>query len=486
MNYFNPYPLCIDDSVATAWKSQIAEAAKTPSLADLMAQRGGELFPRFVTAYSELRALPRGARRALQRRLAHSRDLSAILQEWHNQQSGRALQQKLATTLAGAALLLVLGQGASDAATFTVNTNVPGIVADGKCSLIEAIINANNNAVTHSDCVVPGDPDPTEDHISLPSNMTFTLAAINNSVYGPNGLPLITSAITIEGNGSTITRKKSVPKFRLMAVTSTGNLELDNLTLRGGSAYYGGAIYNAGEVTISNSTITGNTAYIGGGIANAGTAAINGSTLSKNTVKGDIDNLHLYGGYGGGIANTGALNISNTTVSGNKALIGGAIVNAGNFTISDSDISKNVATTGAGLANNAGSAPTQTVTNSTISGNIAKLKSIRANGLIYFLGGLGGAVFNYNSVLTIANSTISGNSAKGKKIRGYLLGGAGGGIWNGNTSAANLTLTGGTVTNNKTTFFGGGLFNDHGVYAPGATFSGNTAKYGANIYNKIP
>jgi len=64
MNYFNPYPLCVDNTVTTAWQSQIAEAAKTPSLAELLAQRGGELFPRFASAYTDLRALPRGARRA--------------------------------------------------------------------------------------------------------------------------------------------------------------------------------------------------------------------------------------------------------------------------------------------------------------------------------------------------------------------------------------------------------------------------------------
>jgi hypothetical protein len=93
-----------------------------------LTQRGGELFPRFASAYTELRALPRGAHRALERRLAHSREISAILQDWLRQKSGRAVQQKLACTLASAALLLVLGRGVSDAATITVNTNAPGIV----------------------------------------------------------------------------------------------------------------------------------------------------------------------------------------------------------------------------------------------------------------------------------------------------------------------------------------------------------------------
>lgn len=467
MNYFNAYPLCVDENVTTAWKSQVAHAAKTPSLAELLAQRGGELFPSFTATYTELRSLPRGARRALQRRLAHSRELSAVLQEWFQHQSGRALQQKLACTLAGTALLLVLGQGVSDAATIIVNTTKPGIAADGMCSLIEAIINANNNALTHSDCLVAGEPDPIEDHIILPSLAKITLTApfSNPGSYGSTGLPLITSAITIEGNGSTIIRKKSGRAFRLIAVTVTGDLELESLTLSGGAAgapYGGGAILNLGTITITNSTI------------------------SKNKVTGYIANYNLYGGYGGGITNgpAGTLSISNSTISGNNAIVGGAVANEGNFSIDNgTQISKNTATAGAAIANAGGSAPTQTITNSTISGNIATLKKIKGTSFTYFVGGLGGGVLNENSTLTIFNSTISGNSAKGKKFRGYLLGGQGGGIWNGNSVAANLTLTGGSVTGNAATFFGGGLFNVHGVFSSSAAVAGNTAKYGPDIYN---
>ena len=43
---------------------------------------GGELFARFAACYAELRALPRSARRALQRRLARSAELAAILPEY--------------------------------------------------------------------------------------------------------------------------------------------------------------------------------------------------------------------------------------------------------------------------------------------------------------------------------------------------------------------------------------------------------------------
>ncbi|MDP2651655.1 MAG: right-handed parallel beta-helix repeat-containing protein [bacterium] len=352
------------------------------------------------------------------------------------------------------------GRGASEAATITVNTTVPGIATDGKCSLIEAIINANDNAATHSDCLVASDPDPPEDHIILPNNQKIILTTPfpGSGSYGPTGLSLITSAITIEGNGAKIMRKKMGAPFRLLSVTNTGDLELQNLTLsRGRSTYAGGAIINAGQLTITDSTITGNTGPIGGAIANYHELTITNSTISKNTAKGSFANLSFNGGYGGGIANdtTGTLTISNSTVTMNKAYIGGAIINGGNFSISGSEISKNTALAGAGIANYSGSAPTHTIANSTISGNIAKLKTFKANGLIYLIGGIGGALLNYQSLITVTNSAISGNSAKGKKFRGSIFGGAGGGIANGISSVANLTLTGGSVTGNSASYLWG-------------------------------
>ena len=44
------------------------------------------------------------------------------------------------------------------------------------------------------------------DTITLAAGCTYTLIGVNNSVDGPNGLPDITSDITIEGNGATIKR----------------------------------------------------------------------------------------------------------------------------------------------------------------------------------------------------------------------------------------------------------------------------------------
>ena len=113
MNYFDLYSSYPDRTIAAAWDSQVKEADKTPWLAGTLTECGGELFARFAACYAELRALPRSARRALQRRLARSSELAAILPEYL-QQGGRRLQHRMAWSLAGAALLLALGQGVAN------------------------------------------------------------------------------------------------------------------------------------------------------------------------------------------------------------------------------------------------------------------------------------------------------------------------------------------------------------------------------------
>ena len=80
----------------------------------------------------------------------------------------------MAWSLAGAALLLAFGQGVAAAATITVTTSNPNIVADGQCSLIEAIVNANNDAATYPDCAAGSGADT----IVLPANANVTLSAV--------------------------------------------------------------------------------------------------------------------------------------------------------------------------------------------------------------------------------------------------------------------------------------------------------------------
>jgi hypothetical protein len=305
MNYFDLYSSYPDRTIAAAWDTQLNEADNTPWLADTLTECGGELFARFAACYAELRALPRSARRALQRQLARSGELAAVLPEYL-QRGGRRLQHRMAWSLAGAALLLALGQGVATAATITVTTNNPNIAADGQCSLIEAIVNANNDAATHADCAAGSGADT----IVLPANGNVTLSNANVTLYGiPFGLPLITSRITIEGNGATIARQGDAPAFGLIAVTgfrTPGDLTLQSVTLNGGSSRIGGGVSNFGTLSIKNSIISGNT---GGGVRNDGTLTVENSTIANNTANFS----------GGGLSNFGTTTIVNSTISGNAA-----------------------------------------------------------------------------------------------------------------------------------------------------------------------
>jgi FG-GAP-like repeat len=343
MNYFNLYSSYPDHTIAAAWDSQVKEVGNTPWLPGTLTECGDELFARFAACYAELRALPRGARRALQHRLARSSELTAILPEYL-QHGGRRLQHRMAWSLAGAALLLALGQGVATAATITVTTNDPRIIPDGQCSLVEAIVNANNDAATHADCPAGGGADT----IVLPPNETLILSAVYCNMYGqfcsPVGLPPITSRITIEGNGATIIRQVNAPAFGLIAVRGNfsfqgvppkpGDLTLQSVTLSGGGDF--GGLLNNGTASIKDSIISGNT---GSGVANGGTLTVESSTISGNT--------------GGGLSNSNVLNITNSTISGNTSnYSGGGVSNVGGrLTIANSTISGNRANRAGGVSN---------------------------------------------------------------------------------------------------------------------------------------
>jgi len=331
---YSSYP---NRTITAAWDAQIKEAEKNPWLNEALRRCGDELFARFAACYAELRALPRGARRTLQRRIARSNELGAILPK-DLQRGERRIQQKMAWSLAGAALLLALGQGVATAATITVTTDNPNIVADGQCSLIEAIVNANNDAATFPDCPAGSGADT----IVLPASGNLTLSAADFFAIGPRGLPNITSRITIEGNGATIARQGNAPAFSLMHVAVGADLTLRRVTLSGGSAVVsGGAISNDGTLTIENSTVSGNTApNLGSGVYNWGTLTIANSTISGNTgSRGGrgVDNLY------------GTLTIQSSTISANQ---GGGVGNfGGSATIADSTVSGNIANSGGGLSN---------------------------------------------------------------------------------------------------------------------------------------
>src|SRR3954452_18609645 len=211
-----------------------------------------------------------------------------------------------------------------------------------------------------------------------------------------NGLPAITSAITIKGDHSTIDGTDS---FRVFEVDGPGgNLSLRELTITGGFVDdFGGGIANiGGTLALDHTQVNGNSAGVagggianvtfdpsnvatlrarhssvshnhqtqppsqeesgglgGGGIANVdGTAKLDHVKVNGNTAEGAVGGGIATGDYLGSNPHT-ALKVNHSQVNGNTALNagGGGIQNAlGLVTLDHSKVNGNTARTGGGIA----------------------------------------------------------------------------------------------------------------------------------------
>ncbi len=315
------------------------------------------------------------------------------------------LPRRRAVHLAVAALLVLQQPVALWAATITV-TGFDSTVADeGVCTLREAITAANTNiasGATPGECPA-GDVGP--DTVELTGDVTLTV--VDNTTTGANGLPVVSSEVTVDGGGFTIERSGAAPSFRFFELATGDTLTLETVTLRGGDAVAGsggGAILNGGgALYVNDSTLTANnvgaSALAHGGAVStrlsSGTASvtITGSTLSNNTAR-----------YGGALS----------SVAGGTAVI--------TATIANSTFSGNASVSGAGLRVGAilgrarfGGAHTLVMTNSTVSGNVSV--------------GAGALLVQDSATATVFNSTIAGNTGFGAQ--------------------ANVTMTGSILGNNS-------------------------------------
>jgi uncharacterized repeat protein (TIGR01451 family) len=317
----------------------------------------------------------------------------------------------------------------TQAATINVTCNVN--------DLINAINTANSN----------GEPDT----IILTSDCLYTLAAVNN---GSNGLPLINTPITINGNGAVIKRSSEdgTPNFRIFQVNSSGQLYLNDLTIENGRGNgVGGGIYNNwGEVHLTNVILksnlaAGGTYAEGGGIHNYyATLIITNSTFISNSVSGGS-----YSNAGGSISSSnGTVTIINSTLSG-------------------SSVSGATDTEGGSIYNH----------NSALKVISSTLNSSSASGATAF--NQGGGIYNDalvgTSTVDIINSTLSGNSAS-----------QGGAIYNqASFATAAVNLTNSTLSSNT----GGGIYNrvDNNTTGPALVNFTNSiitgAAYGNNCIN---
>jgi hypothetical protein len=178
---------------------------------------------------------------------------------------------------------------------------------------------------------------------------------VQAATRGPDGLPIITGDITIDGERSTIRRNVMAP-FRILEVAAGGVLRAEELTITGGDAGAdtGGGILNArGRVLLERTSVTFNTADNGAGISNdSGDLRLVRSVVSNNQVRAG-------GGGGGGIYSDGFLLLDRSRLGSNTANTNGGGLfneNGGRAALQRSDIMNNTATlgTGGGIHNAAG------------------------------------------------------------------------------------------------------------------------------------
>jgi hypothetical protein len=215
--------------------------------------------------------------------------------------------------------LVVLAFGAEKAAAVTFTAGCSGTTGDvgsDSGSLVTEIGQANSVGGSNT--------------IELSAGCVYDLTAVNNNWYGPNGLPAISSTLTIDGHGATIARDSTAAKFRLLFVGANpaspgtsgytspgpGQLTLRDVTLSdgwaqggdsdggGGGAGMGGAIFNQGIVTILDSTLTANKAD--GGSSLDGSAGPGGGGMGTNS-SGDTGGGFGSGTFGGASGGTGGV-----------------------------------------------------------------------------------------------------------------------------------------------------------------------------------
>ena len=210
-------------------------------------------------------------------------------------------------------------------------------------------------------------------------------------------LPSITSEITIEGNGYTISGSD---EFRIFDVDG-GRLTISDMTLRDGDATQGGAIrlINGARVTAANVAFSDNLAGHGGAIATE-SADVRLDVSSSSFIGNQGDS-----GAGAVLVDGGTVNISASAFLGNRAgSIGGAMeTRSGTVDLANSTFSDNLARQGGAIFSHGADT---TLTHVTLMNN-------RAHNIV------GAGIYHHSGTLNLRNSIVAG-SGRGDDCYGRL------------------------------------------------------------------
>lgn len=386
-----------------------------------------------------------------------------------------------------AALSMLLGWPAAQAATILVDSSADGSVA-ARCTLRDAVAAANTDAAV-AGCAAGSGTDTIR---FAPDVASITLTAANG------GSLLVTGELILDGQGRPVTvrREAGDATFRIIETEDTAPLVLRWMKITGGrldeqDMNRGGAgVLARADLTLENSEISSNVTNKlwgrGAGIlAHAGLELID-SVVSGNAATGESSSgggVYSYyqsmsltrsvvsgnatlgtASQGGGIGTRSGIDvvatdstIADNWTSGPGSFGGGFHVPLGTVTLTDSTVSGNategdnawggggyayaVRATGSTVSGNSTlgyasyggglMAATMDVSNSTISGNRTAAEHALGGGLVVVVDS------------TIRNSTIFGNRADQSTGGGVLL-------WSGD-SAVTLTLESSLVFSNQAT-----------------------------------
>src|SRR5690606_31159626 len=152
-----------------------------------------------------------------------------------------------AATAAGAALILAMTSSPllvprAYAASIDVDDGMVIAADDGFCSLREALFNAGTDGqmfVSAGECAAGSGIDT----INLPVDGDFLVEDVGFPTgFGNFGLASGIEDVIIEGNGSTIRRDPLDTDDFAILLNYAGELTLKDVTISGGSGYYGGGI----------------------------------------------------------------------------------------------------------------------------------------------------------------------------------------------------------------------------------------------------
>jgi len=287
------------------------------------------------------------------------------------------VKRTIKPSLLSLAVAQALVAHASDAAT---------IVVKGNCGLSQAIISANKDiSFPGSNC----EPGSGADTIELNRNVVVKKRFGSSD----SGMPVISSEMTINGNGHSIRRDDNAPAVRLLHINTNQNVTLNHLELSNGllqnqqsgaglyitdvgrltlnrvelldnstNGHGGGLCINDVNniITLKDSRISRNSASIGGGISidddysNFGSNAniiIEASTISENSAHKGAGIFLVNSGSGYYLYGPPNLKVNASSILDNSATLagGGLYTEAYNNEIINSTISGNVASIGGGI-----------------------------------------------------------------------------------------------------------------------------------------